>query len=244
MLADCLRDLAALGPGGLPAVAGALFLAGLVGGATHCAGMCAPFVLAQAGAAAARGGGTLARLSGAALLPYHLGRMIGYAGLGAVAGGAAGLVTALSGLRIPLAGLLALAAVLMLAQASARLPPRWRGRLPHLPLPSFGPVMRVVGPLLARPEGVRGVALGLALSALPCGLLYAALAGAAATGSALGGAIAMAAFVLGTVPALVGVAALGRLFVRRTGPALQPLAAGLFLLNGLVLGAMAWRLVA
>ena len=32
MLADCLHDLAALGPGGLPTVMGALFLAGLAGG--------------------------------------------------------------------------------------------------------------------------------------------------------------------------------------------------------------------
>ena len=39
-LADCLHGLTALGPGGLPMLLGALFLAGLAGGATHCAGMC------------------------------------------------------------------------------------------------------------------------------------------------------------------------------------------------------------
>ena len=51
-LGNCLHDLTAIGPGGVPAVAAALFLAGLAGGVTHCAGMCAPFVLAQAGATA------------------------------------------------------------------------------------------------------------------------------------------------------------------------------------------------
>jgi hypothetical protein len=86
--------------------------------------------------------------------------------------------------------------------------------------------------------------LGLALSALPCGLLYAALAGAAATGSALAGAIAMAAFVAGTIPALVGVALMGRLFLRRAGPGLRLAGAALFGLNAAVLAGMAWRLVA
>jgi hypothetical protein len=237
MLANCLHDLAALGPGGLPAVAAALFLAGLAGGATHCAGMCAPFVLAQAGARAAAGdGGVLARLSGAALLPYHAGRMLGYAALGAVAGASAGLISDISGFRWLLAVLLLAAAGLMAMQAAGRLPALAR-LAPRWPL-------GLVAPLLAAPTGLRGVALGLALSALPCGLLYAALAGAAATGSALAGAIAMAAFVAGTVPALVGVALLGRLFARRAGPRLRTAGAALFALNAVILAGMAWRLVA
>jgi sulfite exporter TauE/SafE len=248
-LANCLHDLTAIGPGGVPAVAAALFLAGLAGGVTHCAGMCAPFVLAQAGAVADRsaGGGALARLSGAALVPYHLGRMLGYATLGALAGGTAGLITQASGLRWLLAALLLGAALLMAAQASTWLPARWRpaGRLHLPPLPGLGARLSgVVARLVAAPTGWRGVGLGLALSALPCGLLYAALAGAAATGSALAGAIAMAAFVAGTVPALIGVALMGRLFLRRSGAALQLAGAALFALNSVVLAGMAWRLVA
>ena len=247
-LATCLHDLTAIGPGGVPAVAAALFLAGLAGGFTHCAGMCAPFVLAQAGAAASRGGeGMLARLSGAALLPYHLGRMLGYAALGALAGGMAGLVTQMSGLRWLLAALLLAAAALMAAQASARLPahwrPAWRLGLPALPGPGVRLGALVAG-LMAEPRGWRGVGLGLALSALPCGLLYAALAGAAATGSALAGAIAMGAFVAGTVPALLGVALMGRLFLRGAGTGLRLAGAALFALNSVVLAGMAWRLVA
>jgi uncharacterized protein len=248
MLADCLHSLAALGPGGLAALLGAMFLAGLAGGATHCATMCAPFVLAQAaaGAEASAGGGVLRRLSGAALLPYHLGRMLGYGALGALAGGAAGLLAWASGLRLLLAALLVLAAALMFGQASQRLAawmprPAWATRLtPHLP----AALERRVGALLTAPTGGRGALLGLLLSALPCGLLYGALAGAAASGSALAGALAMVAFVLGTVPALVGVALLGRLFGRRQGPALRLASAGLFALNGVVLLAMAARLLA
>ena len=242
-LANCLHDLTALGPGGVPAVMAALFLAGLAGGATHCAGMCGPFVIAQAAAVADRAaaGGMLTRLAGAALAPYHLGRMLGYGLLGAAAGGLAGVVALGSGFRVLLAVLLALAALLMLAQASARV----AALLPRLPAPRLpaGLAPRL-GALLAAPTGLRGVALGLMLSALPCGLLYGALAGAAATGSALGGAIAMMAFAGGTVPALVGVALLGRFFGRRAGPGMRAAGAALFALNGVMLAAMALRVAA
>lgn len=242
-LANCLHDLTALGPGGVPAVMAALFLAGLAGGATHCAGMCGPFVIAQAAAVAdrAQAGGVLARLSGAALAPYHLGRMLGYGTLGAAAGGLAGVVALGTGLRFVFAGLLALAAVLMFAQASARI----AALLPRMPAPRLPAGLdRRIGGLLAAPTGLRGVALGLMLSALPCGLLYGALAGAAATGSALGGALAMAAFVAGTLPALVGVALLGRFFGRRAGPGMRMAGAALFALNGVMLAAMAIRVAA
>ena len=242
-LANCLHDLTALGPGGVPAVMAALFLAGLAGGATHCAGMCGPFVIAQAAAVAdrAQAGGMLARLSGAALAPYHLGRMLGYGALGAAAGGLAGVVAFGTGFRFVLAGLLAVAAVLMFAQASARI----AALLPRMPAPRLpAGLERRLGALLAAPTGLRGVALGLMLSALPCGLLYGALAGAAATGSALGGALAMVAFVAGTMPALVGVALLGRFFGRRAGPGMRTAGAALFALNGVMLAAMALRVAA
>lgn len=244
----CLHDLAALGPGGLAALAGALFLAGLVGGATHCAGMCGPFVLAQvaAGADGTKGGGTLRRLGGAALVPYHAGRLLGYALLGSLAGGTAGLLAEATGWRPLLAAPMGLAAVLMLSQGAARLGVR---------LPSPGMrlsgllaegVVRGLRPLLTARAGWRGsLLLGFLLSGLPCGLLYGALVAAAASGSALAGALAMAAFTLGTVPALVGVGLLGRFFGRRwaAAPAFRVAGAALFLLNGGVLGAMALRLL-
>ncbi|MDO9711296.1 urease accessory protein UreH domain-containing protein [Paracraurococcus lichenis] len=240
MLADCLHDLAALGPGGLPALLGTLFLAGLAGGVTHCATMCAPFVLAQAATGLGAGGGRLRRLAGAALVPYQAGRMLGYGALGALAGGAAGAVSHLGGLRWLLAGLLALAALVMLGQASRR----FGAALPRLGLPAPrlpAAIERRIGALLAAPTGWRGLLLGLLLSALPCGLLYGALAGAAASGSALAGALAMMAFVLGTVPALTGVALLGRLFGRRQGPRLRLAGGALFALNAVVLLVMAAR---
>jgi len=241
-LANCLHGLEALGPGGLWAVMGALFLAGLAGGATHCAARCGPFVLAQAAAMADQtaSGGMLRRLSGAALAPYHLGRALGYGLLGALAGGVVGAVSLGTGWRLVLAALLALAALLMFAQASSRI----AALLPHLAAPRLaGVLLAQQGPLLAAPTGLRGVALGVLLSALPCGLLYGALAGAAAAGSALGGALAMVSFLAGTIPALVGVALLGRFFGKSHGRLMRGMAAGLFVLNGVVLAVMAIRMI-
>jgi sulfite exporter TauE/SafE len=247
MLANCLHDLAAIGPGGLPAVALALFLAGLAGGLTHCATMCAPFVIAQASQAIGPGG-TLARLSGALLLPYQAGRITGYTALGAVSGFLAGALNQVTGLRHVLAALLLAAAVLMALQALQRLPGRWRVAPARLLPAGLGRLaergteglVRRLAPRLATPGG--GFGLGLLLSGLPCGLLYAALAAAAATGSALAGAVAMLAFCLGTIPALVGVAFLGRFFLRALGPRFQLLGAGLFALNAAVLAGTAWNL--
>ncbi|MGG5891020.1 sulfite exporter TauE/SafE family protein [Falsiroseomonas sp. HC035] len=274
MLANCLHDLTALGPGGLGPLLLAMLVAGLAGGATHCAGMCAPFVLAQVTANAVQNGsGTLARLSGAGLIPYHLGRMLGYSALGAVGGGGIGALSQLPGFRQLLGMMLLLAAFLMVRQALNKLPYPWRlrfqaiatamtGREGHASgrylvgvwnrLRRAGPwaspaqpgvLMRSVSRLLAKPTGWNGVGLGFLLSGLPCGLLYAALAASAATGSALAGAMSMLAFTVGTIPSLFGVALLGRFFLRGSGNTLRIAGAALFLVNGGVLMAMAARLL-
>jgi sulfite exporter TauE/SafE len=233
---------------GLPA---ALFLAGLVGSLTHCSVMCGPFVLAQVAArlesATAVAGGELVRLAGAALVPYHLGRITTYTVLGAVAGAIAGQATALTGFDWLIAIFLALAALAFVAQAAQRVAQQVKGRLRRL-MPGGGALGRWlgqrVGPLMRDPRGPRGYALGVALGFLPCGLLYGALAASAGAGSAVAGAIAMAAFTLGTVPALVGVGWLGAFFGRRWAPALRLVAAPVMLLNAGVLLWLAWRALA
>jgi sulfite exporter TauE/SafE len=75
---------------------------------------------------------------------------------------------------------------------------------------------RLGGALVAlrdRPPTVRAAATGLLTTLLPCGWLYAFVATAGGTGSALGGVIVMAAFWAGTVPMLLGVGlGAGRVF--------------------------------
>ena len=229
---------------GLPA---ALFLGGLVGSLSHCALMCGPFVLAQVAARLESGviesgmgaGGELVRLAGAALVPYHLGRITTYTALGGVAGAIAGQVTALAGFPWLLAACLALAALAFAAQAVEGLR---RGAGGGGALGAW--LGRLVGPLMRDPRGLRGYVLGLALGLLPCGLLYGALAAAAGAGSAARGGLAMVAFTLGTVPALVGVGWLGAFFGRRWLPTLRLLVVPVMLFNAAVLLILAWRALA
>lgn len=220
---------------------GGLFMAGLVGSASHCAGMCGPFVLAQVGARQEVGGAGsgLARLAGGALLPYHLGRATTYILLGALLATPLGALGAAGGLHWLAPALLVVAAAIfaLLGLQAAGLVGAAANHFAGI-----GRILGVARPLFARPRGWRGYLLGGLLGFLPCGLLYAAIAAAAATGSPLGAAFGMAGFVLGTVPMLIGIGWLGRAaaarwqgLARRAMPAI----AGL---NAIVLLMMAYHL--
>lgn len=245
-LATChvvLGDLAAEDGGLLVS----LFLAGLAGGFTHCVGMCGPFVLAQTTArleaVPAERMREWHRLSGAALLPYHLGRLTTYVFLGGVLAGLAGQVTTRAWLDGVSAGLLIMAALLFVGYAvprlrlalpgGARLEGWWSDR-----------IGRLARPLFRDPTGWRGYALGLALGFIPCGLLYGALAAAASGGAVLTGAAAMAAFALGTVPSLIVVGFAGQVAAARFRGAMAVAVPALMILNAGVLLYLAAMLLA
>lgn len=227
---------------------GIMAMAGLVGSISHCGPMCGIFVLAQVerrlATIPAHAMCESRRILGAALPWYHLGRLLGYAGLGALAAWIGGAVTALPGLTWLAALLLALAAIGFSLQALRRLWPAWvpggvdggTGRWSAM-------IGRLAAPFLATGRS-NGVALGLVLSLLPCGLLYAALAAAAASGRPVAGALAMAAFAAGTMPGLVLVGLFGHLAGWKFRRWQQRAAPYLLLLNALLLGGLAVRVVA
>lgn len=233
---DLLAALLPLGAlcGSPGVIAGGLFVTALIGSLVHCLPMCGPFVLMQVPAESSAP--LLRRLSGALLLRYQAGRLVTYVALGAAAGGAGGWIAGQEAYRWTLAVLLGLAALTFLIQAAGRLTPWPMDALAQL----SRPLANMVVPLAARRPG--GFRLGLLLGLLPCGFLYAALAAAAATGSFLGGASAMAAFGAGTVPALVVVSLAGRAVLGRWRAAASPVLTGLFFLNALTLSAAALRL--
>jgi uncharacterized protein len=232
-----------------------LFSFGLSGGVTHCTGMCGPFVLAQTGALNdSRPALRRTVLRRTLLLPYHLGRMTTYAFMGALVGGAADLVVQTADVRHWLSFCL-LALALLFAVQGLRGLSAWGLTLPIRLTPSlFRPLSelmiraalgltRPLRPLYARPGGWNGYALGLVLGLLPCGLIFGALTGAVSAGSAAGGFLAMAAFALGTMPALMGVGLVGglagglaRQSLSRLLPRLLPL---LLLLNAALVARMA-----
>lgn len=205
----------------LSALLFAVFVASLLG-SLHCAGMCGPFVafatlrVKGAPARANRGSWTLQ-------LAYHLGRLLAYATLGALAG-VLGAALNLGGSLVGIGRLAGLAAGLLLISVGVtRILTLLGARLPSLPGSSLLNRALAFGSATAARFAPlhRAWALGLFTTLLPCGWLYAFVAVAAGTGSALLGLTTMVAFWLGTVPILAGIGAgLGE-FLHRAGRSFQ-----------------------
>ena len=193
-----------------PLAVTALFM-GLAGG-PHCLAMCAAPCGALVGQGGARStadetgnvaiqavqwvpqGGMLRRL-----LAFHLGRLFGYAGAGALAA-------------------LAMESLAWLTQQTMALSPVWT--LMHVAVMAWGLMMMVqarqpvwveragrtawrrVQPLVRAPGGL--MVAGLLWALMPCGLLYSALLVAALSGGALQGAVTMLLFGVGSGLWLVG----------------------------------------
>ena len=222
-----------------------MFLAGLIGSASHCAAMCGPFVLAQTGETMAGlkvGSGELRRLAGAALLPYHTGRAVTYILLAVLLSLPLQLMSQLPQLRFIPAVALLVGALLFLLLGFRGL----RGTLESGFLGTgFGSRLgQVARPLFEKPWGWRGVGLGMVLGFLPCGLLYAAIGAAAATSDPVAAAMSMAVFTLGTFPMLWLVGYLGGWAQRRWNKWARPVLPAIALLNAIVLGGMAWNWIA
>lgn len=189
--------------------AGGLFVAGLVGGFLHCNMRCGVFVL---GAMAARGRAdasnlgspscqtchdgslnkspVLNRLAGAALLPYHAGRILTYMLLAAVAASAGQFFVGPLQSPVWAASFLALAGFLFMAAAFGR----------SLWVPA-GLRMKM-DVWVSRVSRIGLFPMGMLLGVLPCALSAGAIIAAASTGDPLEAAVAMLAFGLATFLAL------------------------------------------
>jgi sulfite exporter TauE/SafE len=194
-------------------------------GSVHCLAMCGGF------AAWCSGVGSRPFLAG---VFYHLGRLVSYFCLGALAGvvgktvdvaGAVYGITWLSGLLV--GTFLLIAAVLALT--------------PIQGLFSF--VLSKVG--FALPQGrliqigskvpfTASLIVGLSSALLPCGWLYSFVAMAASTGTWWRGGLLMSAFWLGSVPILLMSGHMAGVFLRRCGASSRYIAIALIFATGLV----------
>ena len=179
---------------------------GLLGSFGHCVGMCSPFVLFVSRRYGPPEGGRGGAFS--AQLWYNTGRIVTYAGLGALAGALGGVVE-LAGTLFGLQRAAAVVAggvlvVWALAALSDLVPGLYSG----------GSLFaRVAGRVKGRVPG-HPLATGLFLGLLPCGLLYSAVIAAVGRGGPLEGAAALALFGIGTAPALLGVSVADDLLAR------------------------------
>lgn len=187
-------------------------------GSMHCVGMCGPLAIWASGA----GEKAPRRQIVTSTSLYHLGRLITYTIAGLIAGGIGSLVD-VGGqtLGFQLAAARVVGSIMVLIGVW-KLIAMWLPRNPSV----SGPVPSRIGGLLVRlrpyvfrlPPSGRALATGLLTTLLPCGWLYLFALIAAGTGNPLSGGITMAAFWVGTVPALTaliaGTQTLSRKFVQ------------------------------
>ncbi|MEW6128587.1 MAG: sulfite exporter TauE/SafE family protein [Acidobacteriota bacterium] len=176
-----------------------IFALGLVS-SLHCVQMCGPIVLSYSLPL----GKHTRRQQFFAHLSYNAGRILTYTVLGlmaGLAGGTIGFIGKLAGVgniaAIIGGALMVIAGLLMLDLIPSRNLQRFD------PLKSLSRWLNPIGWRLSSPTILSKFSLGVMLGFLPCGLVYAALLRAIATGEMLAGALTMLAFGLGTTSALL-----------------------------------------
>ena len=194
----------------------AVFVASLLG-SLHCAGMCGPLMACAVSVTGREtvalgpgfdGGHRWGQWARHAWLQvgYHVGRLVGYALLGGVAGGVGALLdlgSTLSGLQ-PVAAVLAGGVMVVIGLAALCRVSGWLDRWMNAAA-GLGSLGRwAQGVALRVNAGPRAWGIGLLTPLLPCGWLYAFVLTAAGTGGVWSGAAVMGVFWLGTLPVLVG----------------------------------------
>jgi uncharacterized protein len=175
----------------------AVFMVGLLGGA-HCIGMCGGIVAALT----LRMPGERPRRS--LTLAYNAGRIATYAAAGALAGGAGSLALLAEGVLPVQLALYVLAQLMLVALGLYLLGvPRWVAVFERAGARLWRRVQPRARALFPVRTPARALAVGALWGFVPCGLVYSVLATAMLLGSAAGGALVMAAFGLGTLPALL-----------------------------------------
>jgi hypothetical protein len=167
-------------------------------GSGHCGTMCGGIATSTA---AAGPSGSRRSVLGVSL---NLGRLLAYSAAGAFVGGVGSALGEVTGLRPATLAIRGCLGVLLVALGVGLA----FGIRSFALLDRLGaPLWRMLRPLAQRLSGprtpMRALAFGAIWGFIPCGLVYAALGVAAATGSSTRGALTMLAFGLGTLPALL-----------------------------------------
>lgn len=175
-----------------------MFALGLLGSA-HCIGMCGPIALAISPRSTSR-----ARWVGPVL--YNLGRSVTYVAIGAAMGALSDGAARMSMLRVQVA-MTVVSALLMLALGLSQVGVIGEMRWLYAFDPGKLPGVRKLLLRSASGPDASSFVLGLLLGFLPCGLSMSAFTRALGARSASESALLVAAFSVGTFPAMLGVSA-------------------------------------
>jgi sulfite exporter TauE/SafE len=192
-------------------------------GSFHCVTMCGPIVLALAG-----GKESNARYFAGRTI-YNMGRICTYIILGVLAG-AAGHTLMMAGLQKSISisiGVIMILSVIIIYY----LPGTGKTGRPFIQINKF--IRGIFSAILKKRNRLALFLSGLANGILPCGFVYLAMAGAAATQSITGGMLYMALFGLGTFPAMMAVSVFGKLAGLKTRSILTKAAPVMMILLGM-----------
>lgn len=215
----------------LAVLAGAVLTASVLG-SMHCVGMCGPLAIWASGA----GDHARPRSMSINVSLYHFGRLATYALAGLIAGWLGSIVDvggSVLGIQVAAARLVG---SIMVAMGVYKLWTLWgrRGAAATTTPSAIGGLLVKLRPHVFRlPIPGRAFVTGLLTTLLPCGWLYLFALIAAGTGNPFHGMIVMAAFWLGSVPALVALVAGMRLLSQRFARFVPMLAAALLILAGM-----------
>jgi sulfite exporter TauE/SafE len=213
-------------------IAIAAFTMGIIG-SFHCVGMCGPLALALP----LSDDSLHSKFTGALL--YNSGRVVTYSLFGLVSG-LIGKSVALLGFQQWLSMLLGAAIILLVI-----VPKLFPGYFKQVNVGTifFQNLRQTFGKLFFKKNQSTLFAIGFLNGLLPCGLVYLAIAGAAATGAINSSILFMAAFGLGTLPVMWSIAFWGNFIginirqkIRAVYPYMMLLMACLLIIRGMGLG--------
>ena len=210
------------------------FTTGFTIGFGHCIGMCGPIVVSFSL--------NLKEKSLAPHLLYHVGRIITYAILGGVVAAAGSLTMIVANIDMIQKGVMIITGVLIMLMGLAVAGWIPLGKIFRDQSSLGGLISKGYGKLLKLKSTLVYLPLGLLLGLLPCGPVYTALLGAARAGMDAGstqhgvfaGMGLMAAFGLGTVPALFLVAKLADLGWLKSRTIIYKVGAILMIIAGMI----------
>ncbi len=184
---------------------GMLFIIGILT-SVHCVAMCGGINLSQCvPTVPVSGSGKLSSLRPSLL--YNLGRVISYTVVGAIVG-AIGSVVSFSGTMKGIVQLAAGVFMVIMGINMLNIFPWLRKLSPRMPKAFAGKVNQ-------QKKGRGPLVVGLLNGLMPCGPLQSMQLYALSTGSALGGAVSMLLFSLGTVPLMFGLGALSSVLSKK-----------------------------
>jgi sulfite exporter TauE/SafE len=204
-----------------------LVVSGFLGSLGHCLGMCGPLVVMVGVQRARSGRGNAFPVH----LLYHSARIAVYGVFGGIVG-AVGSLIGVGPQFNDVAGIVSL----ILGTGVILFSLGYLGWLPLGRLEKTGDwLTRRMGQALRQGGFLGIVMLGALNGLLPCGLVYSALLSAAATGSALWGAVAMLLFGAATIPALTVAGMTAHLLSTRARQSLVRVAGVMILMIGVQL---------